>query len=197
MRAFAPAARPGEVLAPAWFREYLKRNCGDDHDCWFHPGADRIIKDGKYEDSLPGCWVVWQAIPVIEFGDTAAISRKIYVDVYRLDGEFGLPVELGEWVVNVLHHSDTHRRGFKRNREVNDYNEKQKMNAYQEAASKAESLSQDEFLRRQFAKVAEERGVSTVLYEDHRKTMKEADKKEESLYEQARTEAKSTRFYAE
>ncbi len=199
MRVNKAAERPGEQLAPSWFRDHLKEHMGEKFDCWYHPGLTRIEKDvDGSELKLSGAWVVWQRIRMIEFVDDVGVARDAWVNVYALDGEFDLPTELGHWVVNVLKHADVTVRGNEaRARAVNDYNEKQRMNAYHASVTRAEDASKDKLMRKQFQKHYDAQGAKPMLRQEIIQQGKDIERQEIAMYNKARREALGSRFQVE
>lgn len=203
MQAYRVAARPGSVLAPREFLNHLRRETRNPLlHCWWVPTCPRDVWIKGERQTRYGCWVVWQQVRVLRystFGRTVfGCSVKKWVDVFKLDGEYGNPTGLGPWVAKALNAADvTKRGGEQRAKFLNDLNEADRMSAFYERRKLAETFAADKLVQRIFNKRADEVGVRTKLKEEVREEMKRADAELEAMYEAARRDAKAYRFLKE
>lgn len=114
MYAHAICARPGSVIAPESFTAALRRDTGNPKlYCWWDPTVGVRIKTSSGDHAWDGAWVIWERITCVDSYTLGPIvlssTREKWVDVYKLDGEHGLPVSLGPWVAQVLLASDETR----------------------------------------------------------------------------------------
>ncbi len=205
MYAYRAASKPGSVLAPADFTTQLRRDTGNpDLHCWWDPTGSRLVerKDGT-RDSEPGCWVVWQRLRVLRFipfakDVTIGVSLDKWVDVYKLDGEYGCPTVLGSWVAKALNESDVTKRGnSRRGQQLNDMNERAAMDQHVQARKFSEEFMGDKFVQRMFAKSAEQRGVPLRTKQDVDEEARAARKLQEEQWAQYEKDAKRYRVYGD
>lgn len=165
MYAHAICARPGSVLAPASFTEALRRDTGNPAlYCWWEPTVGVRVRHNGEDHAWDGAWVIWERITCVDsypLGPFVLSStREKWVDVYKLDGEHGLPVTLGPWVAQVLLASDE-TRWENRHRDI--YLADLRAATVRETRRRAEVASEDfrkdKLARRVFQRQAEKMGV--------------------------------------
>lgn len=203
MQAYRVAARPGSVVAPREFLNHLRRETRNPLlHCWWDPTCPRDVYIKGERQTRWGCWVVWQQTRVLRYSSLGravlGCSVKKWVDVFKLDGEFGNPTGLGPWVAKALVASDVTKRGGEmRATFLNDVNENDRMSEFWGRRKLAEEFANDKFVQRIFNKRADEVGVRLKLKEEVREEMKRADAELEAMYEAARRDAKSYRHHKE
>lgn len=112
----------GTVLAPHDFLDHLRRETGDANlFCWWEPGVALSRERPGAPNVRRGCWVVfqkqqaWTNIEVSGVGSKPTVVHMLetrYVDVYKLDGAYDRPHELGAWVAEALLASCISSRGY-------------------------------------------------------------------------------------
>lgn len=208
MQAYRIADKPGSVRAPRAFVKALRREVRDPGlDVWWDPDVLTHAQHPRNQDSWDpsptnpdrGCWVVWKKVKTLEqvgvHGQTIGLLRHKYVDVYKLDGLYDRPMHLGPWLFKAMNAGDMLKRGnADRNRLLDDANENAVMAAYKESDDFAKDFAKDRWIKRIFAKLADERGTPLMDRDDRLAVERAAMKRAERQWKRTVAQAKNLRL---
>jgi len=200
MLCYREMPRPGNIPAPADFTEELRRETGcADLFVWWEPELMRtVIQDGGTRKNLPGCWVVWARVQGVFGRGGFQWTDPVFVDVYKLDGEYGCPTGLGPWVWLALNQSDNTKRGHGvRQKELNDINEEAYLKPRVEMRTFAEDLYRDSFTKKVHQMHADKVGVTSRTKEEVNVLFKKLEKMQAEKWKMYEAEAKEMRVYQE
>ena len=160
--------------------------------------ARTLVAEDGTRKNLPGCWVVWTRIRGV-FGRVGMQwTDDVWVDIYKLDGEYGCPTGLGAWVWQALNQADNTKRGYgKRQKELNDLNERAYLKPREDARTFSEEFYRDEFTRRVHQMHADKAGVTSRTKEEVNVIFKRLEKEQRRKWAEFEKEAKEMRVYAE
>jgi hypothetical protein len=159
-----------------------------------------VQKDGE-KKNLPGCWVVWvrvQGVFGVKRGFYFQWTAPIWVDIYKLDGEYGCPTGLGMWVAKALNQADNTKRGHGvRQKELNDINEESFIDERKRLRTFAEDFQKDSFTKRVYQMHADAVGVTSRTKEEVNAIHRRLVKQQEETWKDYEAQAKEMRVYAE
>lgn len=204
MYAYREAPREGNILAPSDFIRQLREDTGcEDLTCWWEPHGTRTITldDGTKKD-LVGCWVVYVRINGVGQMNIRGVemqyTQDMWCEVYRLDGEYGCPTGLGGWVAKAMNQADNKKRGYGvRQKELNDLNERKYLDPRIQNRKFVEEFYADAFTKKVHQMHADKFGTKMRTKEEVNALLKDAEAKQEQLWEDNYRAAKEMRVYPE
>ena len=201
MRVYGTARERGDMQAPTWFTGYLKKELGDDFECWWVKRKPRRVAAAGGFRWVPGAWAVFKRMDVLNRVSGlpsvgVSVLRPAYVDVMTLDGNFGTPVGLGRWVVHALKHSDITRRGNgNRLKQLDDINENDIKSEYQQKQDSVKMLMGDKLFAKLSKKIDEDRGTATMSGDDKKAMTRWERRVEKQIEAEVERNMKISRFY--
>lgn len=167
MQTYRLADKKGRVRAPSAFIFQLRKDTGDHGlDCWWDPEIQRFAEHsrddrlGEDEEEGPryGAWVIWKRVrcpevfrlpsPIPGMDFTVWNGQWMWASIYRLDGAYGRPTELGRWVIEALNQSDLIKRGnWRRPDMLNEINEQQVRQQHKETVGVSRDVAKDHLFK--------------------------------------------------
>lgn len=201
---YRQAPKEGNIMAPPDFIRALREDTGcHDLTCWWEPDGTRTITldDGTKKD-LKGCWVIFVRIDAIGQMNIRGVEvqyiHDMWVEIYRLDGEYGCPTGLGGWVARALNQADNTKRGYGvRQKELNDINERKYLQPREQHRQFMEEFYKDSFTKRVHQMHADKFGVTLRTKEDIDILAKQAEEAQRKMWEENYRAAKEMRVYQE
>lgn len=202
MQAFQHAFGSQDLLAPAPFREALKRAFPRvELDCWFSPGDVRTEIVRGIPMKHMGCWVIWMKCTegeIVDLGGGIKVShpRTVWAPAFKMDGSFELPTTPGAWTIKALLESDMTRECNRdRHAFINRLHAEDQMNMYAARKKMHEEISKDKVWKNILRKQDERAGKETMSGDDRKAWVKEWDRLEKKDLAEAERRAKEVQFY--
>ncbi len=186
-----------DLLAPEDFRAHIKK-LDNRLDCWWSPsGVRQVVHKGKLYN-IPGCWVIWHRVTVAERveGLPMRVLRDWWAGVYQLNGQHGLPTELGTWVTHVLKASDMTKRGNQRRREeLNSAAYDTVMKEQVENERRQDELLKDRLWKKVVSEMNDKMGVSSKSGDDRKRYAREEDQRRKRYERESVSKANEMKIF--
>ncbi len=194
------ARQKGDIKGPSWFTDYLKKEIGEDFDCWWVAKKVRRVVTPRGFVWAKGSWAVFQKIHVPQRGQgllsSVSVLRPAWVDVMTLDGNFDTQTGLGRWVVHALKHCDITRRGnHRRLRELDELNEQNVRYEYEMRRKRKDEVVNDKVFKLIGKRIDDERGVAAMSGDERKAHARDEARRERMFHNEMDREARLARYY--
>ena len=189
------------VALPGELTNYIRRELGDDSlELVWMPDEERIDKRFRFnsKDTGVGCYGIckWvrQRFDCHVDGVHHLRSEKIPY-VTPLNGNHGLPLTLGRWIIEEFAASDLCRKGAVRHEEIDEWRERKLLKETQDRDRMAKEMARNDLMYNAFKRVADEMGVETPSTEEMISYEKDAERRSDEIDERDLEVRKVARFH--